>query len=202
MPTFLNVLIQNLISGPATDPFPFGETFTPKRLRGRIKVDPDLCLGCSMCRHVCAAGAINLQRDAKGWTITIWQDSCCLCRSCVTYCPMNAMSIDPDWHSAHVEAEKFDRIEQHTVHYEPCARCGTPMRVMALEKAKVLYAHDADVDPDEIRHLCRSCRQIRDAENSTVCMLRTDTTTASKLQNAQTEAAVKAAVEAHAQAAV
>ena len=153
MPSFLNVLLQNLISGPATDPFPFGETFTPKRIRGRILVDPERCLGCGMCRHVCAAG-------------------------CVTYCPMSAMSIDPDWHSAHAEEDKFKRIEQHTISYEPCARCGTPMRVMALDKAKQLYADDADVDPEEIRHLCRSCRQMRDAENSTVCVLRSDINTA------------------------
>ena len=178
MPSFLNVLLQNLISGPATDPFPFGETFTPKRIRGRILVDPERCLGCGMCRHVCAAGAIHLQKDSKGWTITIWQDSCCLCRSCVTYCPMSAMSIDPDWHSAHAEEDKFKRIEQHTISYEPCARCGTPMRVIFFVFFKQLYADDADVDPEEIRHLCRSCRQMRDAENSTVCVLRSDINTA------------------------
>ncbi len=178
MATFLNTLLQNIISGPATDPFPFGETFSPKRVRGLIRIDRDLCLGCGMCRHVCAAGAINIQRNSLGWTITIWQDSCCLCRSCVTYCPMHAMSIDPNWHSAHVEEDKYKRIEQHTISYQPCARCGTPMRVMSLERAKELYAADPDIDPEEIRHLCRSCRQIRDAEQSTVCMLRSDISTA------------------------
>ncbi len=177
MAGFFNVLLRNIISGPATDPFPFGETFTPKRIRGRIVVNPDLCLGCGMCRHACAAGAINIRKTTSSWTITIWQDSCCLCRACVTYCPMHAMSIDPDWHSAHLEEDKFKRIEQHVIEYQPCAGCGNPMRVISLERAKELYADDADVDPEVIRHLCRSCRQLRDAEHSTTCALRPERTT-------------------------
>ncbi len=167
MSSFLGVVLRNLLAGPSTDPFPFGETFTPKRIRGRITVDPDLCMGCGMCRHSCVAGAINITKSDAGWTITIWQDSCCLCRSCVTYCPMQAMAIDPDWHSAHVEADKYKKIEQHSISYQPCARCGKPMRVLSADKARALYASDASIDPEEIRHLCRSCRQLRDAEVST-----------------------------------
>ena len=74
MAGFLKVLFRNLLEGPSTDPFPLGETFTPARLRGRAKVDPTLCMGCGVCRHVCAAGAINITHlpDGSGYTITIW----------------------------------------------------------------------------------------------------------------------------------
>lgn len=123
MAGFLKVLFRNLLEGPSTDPFPLGETFTPERLRGKAVVDPDLCMGCGICRHSCAAGAINISPlpDRKGFTITIWQNSCCLCASCRHYCPTGAMSITTDWHTAHPESEKFNRIEQQTVRYEPCA---------------------------------------------------------------------------------
>lgn len=172
MAGFLKVLFRNLLEGPSTDPFPLGETFTPARLRGRAKVDPTFCMGCGVCRHVCAAGAINITHlpDGSGYTITIWQNSCCLCASCRHYCPTGAMSISTDWHSAHPEEEKFDRLEQHTIKYEPCAHCGTLMRPVPAHLAKRLYAKNPDIDPELIRHLCPKCRQIEDAKRN-ACVL-------------------------------
>ncbi len=166
MSSFLKVLVHNLFQGPSTDPFPFGETFSPKRVRGRVRIDPGRCMGCGMCRHVCAAGAIHLKREESGFTITVWQDSCCLCRSCVTYCPMGAVSIDNDWHSAHLEAQKFERVERQTVSLQRCAGCGSPMRVMEAGKAAALYGGNPELDPEKLRHLCRTCRRRLDAERS------------------------------------
>ena len=78
MAGFLKVLFRNLLEGPSTDPFPLGETFTPARLRGRAKVDPTLCMGCGVCRHVCAAGAINITHlpDGSGPFRRIWPSAC------------------------------------------------------------------------------------------------------------------------------
>ena len=168
MAGFLKILFRNLLQGPSTDPFPLGETFTPERLRGRVKIDPNLCMGCGVCRHVCAAGAINIRQkpDNSGYTITVWQDSCCLCASCRQYCPTGAMSITNDWHSAHLESEKFGRVEQQTINYEPCSHCGTLMRPLPLKLAEKLYAKNSEIDPDQIRHLCPKCRQIEDAKRS------------------------------------
>ena len=168
MAGFLKILFRNLLQGPSTDPFPLGETFTPERLRGRVKIDPNLCMGCGVCRHVCAAGAINIRQkpDNSGYTITVCQDSCCLCASCRQYCPTGAMSITNDWHSAHLESEKFGRVEQQTINYEPCSHCGTLMRPLPLKLAEKLYAKNSEIDPDQIRHLCPKCRQIEDAKRS------------------------------------
>ena len=150
MAGFLKILFRNLLQGPSTDPFPLGETFTPERLRGRVKIDPNLCMGCGVCRHVCAAGAINIRQkpDNSGYTITVWQNSCCLCASCRQYCPTGAMSITNDWHSAHLESEKFGRVEQQTINYEPCSHCGTLMRPLPLKLAEKLYAKNSEIDPD------------------------------------------------------
>ncbi len=168
MAGFLKVLFRNLLEGPSTDPFPLGETFTPARLRGRARVDPELCMGCGMCRDVCAAGAINITPldDGSGYTITIWQNSCCLCASCRHYCPTGAMSISTDWHSAHPAADKFKRLEQHTIKYEPCAHCGTLMRPIPRHLAERLYAHNPELDPELIRRICPKCRQIEDAKRN------------------------------------
>ena len=76
---FLKILWDNLKKGPVTDAFPFGETYTPDRLRGRVEIDPALCVGCGTCVHVCAAGAINISKfeDGSGFEITVWRNSCC-----------------------------------------------------------------------------------------------------------------------------
>lgn len=172
MAGFLKVLFRNLLEGPSTDPFPLGETFTPARLRGRAEVDPELCMGCGICRHVCAAGAINIAQlpDGSGYTITIWQNSCCLCASCRHYCPTGAMHITDDWHSAHPEKDKFKRLEQHTIKYEPCAHCGTLMRPIPRSLAQRLYENNSEIDPELTRRLCSKCRQIEDAKRN-ACVL-------------------------------
>ena len=172
MAGFLKVLFRNLLEGPSTDPFPLGETFTPDRLRGKAVVDPDLCMGCGICRHSCAAGAINISPlpDRKGFTITIWQNSCCLCASCRHYCPTGAMSITTDWHTAHPESEKFSRIEQKTVHYEPCAGCGELMRPLPQKLAAKLYSYNHEIDGELTRKLCPKCRQVEDAKRN-ACVL-------------------------------
>lgn len=176
MAGFLKVLFRNLLEGPSTDPFPLGETFTPDRLRGRAVVDPDLCMGCGICRHSCAAGAIHIGQkpDGSGFTITIWQNSCCLCASCRHYCPTGAMSISTDWHTAHVQAEKYDRLEQHTIKYEPCVACGALMRPIPKVLADKLYAWNTEIDPELTRKLCPKCRQIEDAKRN-ACVLPTAT---------------------------
>ena len=187
MAGFLKVLFRNLLEGPSTDPFPLGETFTPDRLRGRAVVDPDLCMGCGICRHSCAAGAIHIGQkpDGSGFTITIWQNSCCLCASCRHYCPTGAMSISTDWHTAHVQAEKYDRLEQHTIKYEPCVACGALMRPIPKVLADKLYAWNTEIDPELTRKLCPKCRQIEDAKrNACVLPTATDDTPAATVTSA------------------
>lgn len=88
MAGFLKVLFRNLLEGPVPTPSCWVKTFTPDRLRGKAVADPELH-GPGICRHSCAAGAINISPlpDRKGFTITIWQNSCCLCASRRHYCP-------------------------------------------------------------------------------------------------------------------
>jgi formate hydrogenlyase subunit 6/NADH:ubiquinone oxidoreductase subunit I len=168
MAGFLKVLFRNVLDGPSTDPFPLGETFTPDRLRGKVRIDPDLCMGCGTCRSVCTAGAIDLSElpDGSGVRITVWQNSCCLCASCRHYCPTGAMSLTTDWHTAHADADKFSRIEQQVVRYEPCAGCGDLMRPIPAQIAKKVYAATPELDPEKLRHLCPKCRRMEDALNS------------------------------------
>lgn len=166
MAGFLKVLFRNLLDGPSTDPYPLGETFTPDRVRGKVKIDPELCVGCGICKRVCAAGAIDItpKEDKSGYTITVWRNSCCLCAACRHYCPVKAISVTNDWHTAQPESEKYTFLEQHEINYVPCAHCGTLMRPLSLKQSEKLYAENKEVDPAKIRLLCPKCRQIEDAK--------------------------------------
>ena len=159
---FLKILWDNLKKGPVTDPFPFGETYTPERLRGRVEIDPDLCLGCGTCVHVCAVGAINISKfaDGSGFEITVWRNSCCLCAQCRHYCPTKAITLSNDWHSAHRATEKYTQITRAKVKYDYCAVCGAKMRVLPQDVQNRIYAKHSEIDADVVSHLCPNCRRI------------------------------------------
>jgi len=166
MAGFLKVLFNNVLRGPSTDPFPLGETFTPARFRGKVKINPELCMGCGICKHVCTAGAINIKQraDQSGYDITVWHNSCCLCANCRTYCPVKAITLSNDWHNAHPQEQKYEWLERQFIPYVSCAGCGVKMRQLPLELAKKLYTHNKDIDPAHVIRLCHKCRQMEDAK--------------------------------------
>lgn len=167
MAAFLKVLLRNLLEGPSTDPYPLAPTkIEPERLRGRVVVDADLCMGCGICRHYCVAGAINIEQTEAGHTITIWHNACCRCAACRQYCPMGAISLVNDWHTAHEERQKYTSVEQKAIAYEPCSCCGKKIRPMPAKVLEKLYVNNPDIDLEHVRHLCPSCRQLEDARRS------------------------------------
>lgn len=158
---FLKILVRNLRQGPSTDPFPFKATHTPERFRGRVTMNPELCVGCGVCKHVCPGDAIRIEKDpgGAGYSFSIWHNTCALCGSCKNYCPTGAITQTGDWHNAHSQADKYGWAEHHFVPYLRCAGCGAPMRMLPPDLATRLYAH-SPVDMTQILKLCPSCRQL------------------------------------------
>ncbi len=166
MANFLKILAKNVLKGPSTDPFPLGETFTPERFRGKVVLDAERCMGCGICRYVCAAGAINIsvRPDQSGYDFSVWHNSCCLCGQCRHFCPVHAIHLSQDWHNAHVQEEKFTWIEKKFVPYIQCTGCGASMRPLPIDMLKTLYKYNTDIDPEHIHTLCPDCRQVEDAK--------------------------------------
>ncbi|TYO98571.1 4Fe-4S dicluster protein [Geothermobacter ehrlichii] len=157
--SFLKILARNLILGPSTDPFPHGETFTPEGLRGKIRFDASACVGCRMCEHVCAAGAIRIEEtaDKSGLEFVLWHNSCAFCGLCEHYCQTKAIRLTEDWHMAHRQEEKYGYVEKGVVGYVPCSRCGDPMVPVAPQLMKIAY-RETNRDIEKLRDLCPDCR--------------------------------------------
>ncbi|MCK9239998.1 4Fe-4S dicluster domain-containing protein [Desulfocurvus sp.] len=161
---FLKILAGNVFKGPSTDGFPFTQAHTPRRFRGKVHLNPALCVGCTICRHVCAGGAIHIAErpDGSGYDYTLWHNTCALCGLCQHYCPTGALSTSGDWHNAHPQSEKYQWCERHFVPFLSCDGCGAPLRPLPPALTGRIYA-DNHVDAARLMRLCPRCRQIETA---------------------------------------
>ncbi|MFT7003698.1 MAG: formate hydrogenlyase subunit 6/NADH:ubiquinone oxidoreductase subunit I [Sulfurimonas sp.] len=158
--SFLKILVNNVISGPSTDPYPFGPTFEPDALRGKIKFNEDACLLCNTCVHVCAGGAIKIEesKDKSGKELTVWHNTCCFCGLCEFYCPTKAIKLTNDYHTAHKQEDKYTYIERGFVKYNICSCCSEKMPPVVPELLAVAFK-DVNSNIEELVRLCPSCRQ-------------------------------------------
>lgn len=158
--SFLKIILRNLCQGPATDPYPFGDTFTPDGLRGKIKYNPQACVACRMCEHVCAGGAIRITEteDKSGLNFTLWHNTCAFCGLCQHYCPTKAIRLTTDFHTAHRQADKYNYVETGYIKYVACRQCGQPMVPVVKELLSKVYG-DLEGPIKAFENLCEGCRR-------------------------------------------
>lgn len=155
---FLKILLKNLLKGPSTDPFPFGETFTPAAYRGKVTFDEQACVGCRMCEHVCPGGAIRFADKPDGLHFMIWHNTCISCGLCAHYCLTKAIKLSNNWHLSHLQEEKYEMTDHAVVSFTTCVSCGTQMLPAADALMQLAYR---DVSPrtEHLRRLCPECRR-------------------------------------------
>jgi formate hydrogenlyase subunit 6/NADH:ubiquinone oxidoreductase subunit I len=163
--SFLKILVNNVKKGPSTDPYPFGPTFEPEALRGKIKFDEDKCVLCRTCVHVCAGGAIRIEenKNNKGQDFTVWHNTCTFCGLCEHYCPTKAIRLSNDYHMAHLQEEKYKYVEKGFVKYSTCPSCKEPMLPIVPELLDAAYDH-VNESIRQMSQLCPACRQKKNAE--------------------------------------
>lgn len=127
---FLKVMFRNLIQGPSTDAFPFAPAKTHPNFRGCVEYDPEKCILCGVCRHVCAPAAIQLRPsdDGSGMLYMLWRNSCVVCGLCAHYCPTGALSMSSNWHLTHTGDEMFSNCLAHFISFGACAQCGAKIQ--------------------------------------------------------------------------
>lgn len=133
-------------------------TPVPEGFRGKIKYNPQACVGCRTCEHVCAGEAIRLEeaRDGSGVHFILWHNSCAFCGLCQHYCPTKALRMTEDYHTAHLQKDKYNYVEQGFIKYVPCAECGRPMIPVALELLALAYEDTGGIE--HLAQLCEKCR--------------------------------------------
>ena len=127
---FLKILLRNLRLGPSTDPFPFAPAKTHENFRGCAVHDPEKCILCGICHHVCAAGAIQLRpsEDGSGMQYLLWHNSCVFCGMCAHYCPTGALTMSTNWHLAHTGEEMLSNCISDFIPFGKCAQCGAKIQ--------------------------------------------------------------------------
>lgn len=156
--SLLKLLVRNLALGPSTDPFPFGDTFTPDKLRARVAFKEVTCVACRSCEQVCVGGAIRFDRLPDGIHFTLWHNSCVFCGLCEFYCPTDAIHLTTDWHLSHANADKYDMVEQGLLPTIKCTECGTETPAIA-PRPEQCKRPLTDAELDAYRHQCPKCRK-------------------------------------------
>jgi len=159
MNTFLKVILRNIIKGPSTMKYPFEDSPAPEKLRGKIKHNPEACVACHMCEYVCAGGAIRMQEsdDKKGMDFVVWHNSCTFCGLCEYYCPTKAIHLTNDYHTAHLEEDKYNYTEKTSVRKQPCICCGEPIISLTPTLVEKIYGKEGDVK--DLSKMCQKCRR-------------------------------------------
>ena len=158
MSGFLKIAIRNLLKGPTTDPYPFGPTFIPDKLRGKLKVDANACTACGTCEEVCPSGAIHITKNDSVYVHTTWYNTCCYCGNCEFFCPTGAIKLTNDFHTANTEEEKFKFITTAVISEIECESCAELFMPPSVELLIRAYPN-LNNGVKELAKLCPKCRQ-------------------------------------------
>lgn len=105
------ILFGNLLSGPATRPYPRKVRPDIAGSRGRITIDYSQCIHCGACARRCPARAIAVAKDPKSWSIDRF--ACVTCGLCVRICPKKCLFLETSRPNPALAEDRQNRIEEH-----------------------------------------------------------------------------------------
>ena len=92
MANMLKLITNNFFNKKDTRSFPAGpEREAFERSRGRISMDPETCILCSICARRCPADAITVDRNTGKWELNTLR--CIICGECATACPKKCITM-------------------------------------------------------------------------------------------------------------
>ena len=157
MTNILNVIFGNLAGGAETQRFPEREAPTAD-FRGSVRMDPEKCMACGICDHVCVSGAIELRTYEEHCEWNYDPGRCTFCGRCVDHCPVQALMQESDRPGPYRGSGAL--VTKISVAYPICPACGDP----ALPFDDIVLKRAFSEISDDIRnraHLCEGCRSRR-----------------------------------------
>ena len=107
MSGLMKLLGLALSKGRVTLSYQAGKAATPEGLRGRPVLDPEKCIGCSLCARVCPAFAIELigGPGPKCEGLKVDLGKCLFCQQCEEVCPRGAIRLTQEYELAVLNKE-------------------------------------------------------------------------------------------------
>lgn len=104
----LREVLGSIFKKPATNKYPAQELKMPKNFRGKLKFDPQKCIGCKMCMRDCPTHAITINKvGEKQFEAVIDLSRCIYCAQCVDSCPKKALETTTEVELAQLDKNKL-----------------------------------------------------------------------------------------------
>ncbi|WP_051617060.1 4Fe-4S binding protein [Desulfonatronovibrio hydrogenovorans] len=93
---FTPVILKNFTRKKATRPYPKTRRNPFDKARGKISIDPQECILCSICARKCPVGCITVSKKEGFWELDPL--ACVYCGTCVQFCPTSCLTQEKTQH--------------------------------------------------------------------------------------------------------
>jgi len=101
-------VLGSVFKKPATNLYPAEKLDMPEGFRGKLKFNPQNCIGCKMCMRDCPTGAITINKvGEKQFEAVVDLSSCIYCAQCVDSCIKKALEMTKDVELAQLDKSKL-----------------------------------------------------------------------------------------------